>query len=70
MSVTDLVSKLGLVRLTDGLRILRLFATKRLRGRIHSVGIWDVSAKSDAFPTGNCIVRAYDEALARMPIAR
>lgn len=70
MSITDLVSKLGLPRLKDGLQISRLFAAKGLRDMIHSMRIWDASAKNDAFPRGDYVVRPYDEAQARMPIMR
>ena len=66
MSITNPVSKIGL-HTKRGLHTPKLFALGGL-GRIH-ITAWNARSK-DAFQKRNYIVRSYDEALARLPIAR
>ena len=70
MSVTNLVCKLGLLHVKHGLHVPKLLAIRGLSGRIHSARVWDVPAEGDVFQGRDRIIRAYDETLGRMPIAR
>jgi hypothetical protein len=71
MSITNLVCKLGvLLHVEYGLHIPKLLAIRGLSGRIHIARTWDVPAEGDVFQRRDYFIRAYDEALGRMPIAR
>jgi hypothetical protein len=71
MSVTNLVCKLGvLLPVKYGLHIPKLLAIRGLSDRIHIARTWDVPAEGDVFQRRDYFIRAYDEALGRMPIAR
>jgi hypothetical protein len=70
MSLTTLVYKLGLLlQLKCRFRVPKLLAIRALSGRIHIVRTRDVPAEGDVFQRDH-LIRAYDEALGRMPIAR